>query len=49
MMEKLVLKPCSSLPTAVYSLAAPLAYLDQPKLLVISQGYHYQHPHKPNG
>jgi len=36
MREKLMLKACPCLPAAVYSLAAPVAFLDQLKLLVIS-------------
>jgi hypothetical protein len=37
MMEKLILKACPCLPAVVYSLAAPVAFLDQLKLLVISK------------
>jgi hypothetical protein len=36
MMEKLMLKACPCLPAAVYSLAAPVTFLDQLRLLVIS-------------
>jgi len=37
MKEKLILKACPCLPVAVYSLAAPVPFLDQLKLLVISK------------
>jgi hypothetical protein len=37
MKEKLMLKACPCFPAAVYSLAAPVAFLDQLKLLFISK------------
>jgi hypothetical protein len=37
MKEKLMLKACPCLPAVVYSLAAPVAFLDQLKLLVINK------------
>lgn len=37
MMEKLILKAYPCLPAVAYSLAAPVAFLDQLKLLVITK------------